>query len=389
MDVIIIGAGASGLMCAIEAGKRKRSVILLDHANRTGNKILISGGGRSNFTNLNISSGNYLSYNPEFCKSAIARFTPEHFIAMIKEHSIKYTEKERGQLFCRGKSSQIINMLELECRKAGVEVRLNCSVREIKKQGKSGGFIVATEVDTIESCSLVVATGGLSYKQLWASGIGYRIARDFGLNVTPLKPALVPLTFKPREQKFFKSLSGISMNVTASCRDRYFRGDILFTHSGLSGPAILQISSYWEKGDSISVNLLPERDVFKLIMSSRSSKILIKNLLSGLLPKRFAHTWCDLYIKSLPLNQYSEKELRGIVHLLQNWTIQPAGTEGYEKAEVTLGGVDTDELSSKTMESKKVPGLYFIGEVVDITGQLGGYNLHWAWASGHAAGQYV
>jgi len=389
-DVIIIGAGASGLMCAIEAGKRGRKVLVLDHSKSIGNKIRISGGGHCNFTNINLNSENFLSQNPHFCKSALSCFTPQDFISMIKKHRIKYYEKEEGQLFCNGSSREIINMLIKECNDAGVDIRLNCLIKKIKRDDiPVSPFKVLSDNGMIESRSLVIATGGISYPELGATDIGYRVARQFGVRVTSLKPALVPFKLSPGDLKTFRELSGISMNTKVSCKGTEFRGDILFTHRGLSGPAILNISSYWENGDEIRINLLPDTDVYEMFRIRHQSKVEMENLLSGFLPKRFAHTWCEKYAGSKPMNQYSVKELGSIAQKLQNWIIKPAGTEGYRKAEITCGGVDTDELSSKTMEAKNIPGLYFIGEVVDVTGQLGGYNLHWAWASGYAAGQYV
>ncbi|MCC7202526.1 MAG: NAD(P)/FAD-dependent oxidoreductase [Nitrospirae bacterium] len=388
-DVMIIGAGASGLMCAIEAGKRKRSVIVIDHANKAGKKISISGGGRCNFTNLNISPGHYFSGNPDFCRSSLARFTSRDIIRMVERHRIKYIEKEAGQLFCSDSSGDIINMLHRECNDYGVRIYLNYRIKGIKRNENGQGFTVSTDKGVMDSQSLVIATGGLSYPQLGATGFGYDIARQFGLKVTTVKPALVPLMFNPADQKRYGRLSGISLRAEVGYKKMSFSGDILFTHRGLSGPAILQISSLWEKGGNISINLLPQLDLVEYLMTEHRRRVEMKNLLSGLLPGRFAQILCESYIESRPLNQFSEKELKSIAHLLQNLTIQPAGTEGYGKAEVTLGGVDTAELSSKTMEAKNVHGLYFIGEVADVTGQLGGYNLHWAWASGHAAGQYV
>ena len=389
-DVIIIGAGASGLMCAIEAGKRGRKVLVLDHSKSIGNKIRISGGGHCNFTNINLNSENFLSQNPHFCKSALSCFTPQDFISMIKKHRIKYYEKEEGQLFCKGSSREIINMFIKECNDAGVEIRLNYLIKKIKRDDMPvSPFKVLSDNGMIESRSLVIATGGISYPELGATDIGYRVARQFGVRVTSLKPALVPFKLSPGDLKTFRELSGISMNTVVSCKGTEFRGDILFTHRGLSGPAILNISSYWENGDEIRINLLPDTDVYEMFPIRHQSKVEMENLLSGFLPKRFAHTWCEKYAESKPMNQYSVKELRSIAQKLRNWIIKPAGTEGYRKAEVTSGGVDTDGLSSKTMEAKNIPGLYFIGEVVDVTGQLGGYNLHWAWASGYAAGQYV
>jgi predicted Rossmann fold flavoprotein len=384
--VIIIGAGAAGLMCAIASGKRGRPVIILDHASKIGQKILVSGGGRCNFTNLNIQAENYLSANPHFCKSALARFTPHDFIALVKKHRISYCDKEDGQMFCNGSSRQIVDMLRDECNSVGVKMRLNCKIQEITKNGR---FIVKTNSGAIESESLVVATGGLSYPNLGATDIGHRIAAQFGLRIIPPKPALVPFTFSRGDREKFGELSGISLEAAVNCRGHEFRGEVLFTHKGLSGPAILQASSYWEHGEEILVNLLPHNDAHSIFLSNRQSRMEMKNVLSRYLPRRFAHIWCEFYFPSRPLCQYNDKELIDASHLLQRWIIKPAGTEGYGTAEVTRGGVDTDELSSKTMEAKKVTSLYFIGEVVDVTGHLGGYNLHWAWASGWTAGQYA
>lgn len=385
-NVIIIGAGAAGLMCAIEAGKRGRSVIILDHASKVGQKILISGGGRCNFTNLNIQPDNYLSANLHFCKSALARFTPRDFITLIEKHRISWCEKEDGQIFCAGSSRQIVDILRKECDSAGVQFQLNCKIEEITKKSR---FSVKTNSRVIESESFVIATGGLSYPNLGATGLGHRLATQFGLRVIQPKPALVPLTFSSKDLEIFSELSGVSVKSKVSCNNKGFSGNILFTHRGLSGPAILQISSYWKKGDVIHIDLLPDIDIYGKLIEKRQSRIQVKNLLAQYFPKRFIYKWCELYIKSKPLSQYADKELEGISGHLKNWEIKPAGTEGYNRAEVTLGGVDTDELSSKTMEAKKVPGLYFIGEVIDVTGQLGGYNLQWAWSSGYAAGQYA
>jgi hypothetical protein len=385
-DVIIIGAGAAGLMCAIEAGKRGRPVIILDHASKIGQKILVSGGGRCNFTNLNIQAENYISSNPHFCKSALARFTPQDFIALVKKHRISYNEKEDGQMFCNGSSRQIVDMLIGECNSSGVKMCLNCKIEEITKNRR---FIVKTNSGMIESESLVVATGGLSYPNLGATGFGPHIASQFGLRIISPRPALVPFTFSRGDRERFAELSGVSLKAVVICGKHEFKGEMLFTHKGLSGPAILQASSYWADGEEIIINLLPGIDAKSIFMSSRQSRIEMKNLLSRYLPKRFAHKWCEFYLPSKPLCQYNDKELLDASRLLHEWIIKPAGTEGYKTAEVTAGGVDTDELSSKTMEAKKSAGLYFIGEVVDVTGHLGGYNLHWAWASGYAAGQYA
>ncbi len=385
-DVVIIGAGAAGLMCALSAGRRKRSVLVLEHTGKIANKVRISGGGRCNFTNHNISSDNYVSRNPHFCKSALARFTPHDFIDMIERHGIRYYEKEAGQLFCNGSSGEIIRLFQKECSAAGVEVYTRCRIDSIKKKDC---FIIGTNYGAVESQSLVVATGGLSYPKLGATDSGFRIAKQFGMKVTLPEPALVPFTFEQKDLNNFGALSGVSLEAMVSCRDAGFNGKILFTHRGLSGPAILQISLYWKRGDPITINLLPGIDVYELLMTRHRSRMKMENLLAGYLPDRFAQKWCKLYAQSKPVNQYTEKEIREIAYKLRNWQIIPAGTEGYSKAEVTLGGVDTDELSSRTMEAKKVPGLYFIGEVVDVTGQLGGFNLQWAWSSGYAAGQYA
>src|SRR3990170_2786834 len=356
MDVVIIGAGASGLMCGIEAGKRSRSVLIIDHARQPGEKIRISGGGHCNFTNINLQYENYHSSNPHFCKSAIARYTPYDFIYMLKKHGISYYEKENGQMFCKNSSAGIINMLKQECNKSGAQMLLNCRIKEIKLI-KEHCFHIKTSLGEMESESLVIAAGGLSYPALGATDIGHRIAKQFGLAVIQPRPALVPLTFNSGDIKLFKELSGISIDSIVSC--------------------------------NININLLPDSDIHEIFMIKRQSKMKLSNLLSQYFPDRFSRAFCDAYTESKPLNQYTEKELQNIAHQLHNWKIQPSGTEGFKKAEVTLGGIDTKELSSKTMESKQVPGLYFTGEVVDVTGQLGGYNLHWAWVSGYAAGQYV
>jgi len=385
-DVIVIGAGASGLMCAAECGKRGRSVLVLDHAERMGAKILISGGGRCNFTNLHVTAGHYLSENPHFCKSALARFTPQDIISLVRNAGILYYEKEEGQLFCVKSSRDILAMLRHECESAGVEPLLACRVAEIQK---TEVFRVVTDQGTFQSASLVIATGGLSYPGLGASGFGHGIARQFGLRVTEVKPALVPLVFSGRDQKIFRDLAGISLDSAVECGSSRFRGNILFTHRGVSGPAILQASLYWKPGIPVLVDLLPGIDIPEAFNAKRQSVMEMRTLLNQFFPKRFVQTWCDLYVMSKPIVQYSDRELLLIANQLHSWTIRPSATEGYKSAEVTAGGVDTAELSSKTMESKKVPGLYFIGEVLDVTGRLGGYNLHWAWASGHAAGQYA
>jgi len=385
-DVIIIGAGAAGLMCAIEAGKRGRKVLVMDHAAKTGQKIRVSGGGKCNFTNINVGPEHYISQNRHFCKSALSRFTPGDFISLLKKHSIKYHEKEMGQLFCSEGSGAIINMMKKECAEAGVDILLNCRISAINRHGL---FETETNKDTFQCESLVIATGGLSCASLGATGFGHQIAAKFGLKVTALRPALVPLTFDRKDAATFGELSGISVRVKISCNKKEFYGDMLFTHKGLSGPAVLQISSYWNNRDAIQIDLLPDIDINSDLIEKRQSRIEMRNLLAGHFPKRFINKWCEMYISSKPMCQYTDREIEDIVERLKNWEMNPAGTEGYSTAEVTLGGVDTDGLSSKTMEAKKVQGLYFIGEVLDVTGQLGGYNLQWAWSSGYAAGQYV
>jgi predicted Rossmann fold flavoprotein len=385
-DVIIIGAGASGLMCGIEAGKRGRSVLILDHAERAGQKIRVSGGGRCNFTNIDIAPEKYISDNQHFCKSALARFTPHDFTRMLEEYHIQYYEKENGQLFCRKTSLDVLRMLIAETSKAGVEIRLKSRITGARKDGS---FRVMTNHGVFESGSLVIATGGLSFPELGATGIGYHIARQFGLRVTSLSPGLVPFEFSSRDVKIFGTLSGISLPVGVTCRGKEFHGQMLFTHHGLSGPVILQASNHWKKGDVLGIDLLPEADAPGIFQARAGSRIELHNLLSEFFPRRFARTWCDLYAASKPLCRYTGKELMEISERLHHWIIRPVGTEGYKKAEVTLGGVDTDGISSKTMEAKKVEGLYFAGEVLDVTGQLGGYNLHWAWASGYVAGRYA
>ncbi len=385
-DIVIIGAGASGLMCAIEAGKRGRSVIILDHMEKSGKKIRASGGGRCNFTNIISEAGNYLSENPHFCKSALARFTPQDIINMAERHGIAYYEKEKGQLFCKKTSVEIVKMLHDECSRALVEIRLHCKVGNITKAEL---FSIVTDIGIMEAESLVIATGGLSYPELGATDVGYRIADKFGLTVTPLRPALVPLLWNGSDRKIFSELSGISINATASCGKRHFRGEVLFTHRGLSGPAILQISSYWMPGKEIVINLMPDIDICAHFMEKSKSRTELDNLISEFLPKSLSRKWCELNAPSRPMCSFSEKDYKAIANKIHNWTITPGGTEGYKKAEITCGGIDTDQLSSKTMEAKKVPGLFFIGEVVDVAGQLGGYNLQWAWSSGFAAGQYV
>ena len=387
-DVIVIGAGAAGLFCAAEAGSRGRKVLVLEHADRVGKKIGISGGGRCNFTNINSSAENFLSANPHFCKSALARYTPADFISLVAKHGIPYHEKKLGQLFCDGSSQQIIDMLLRECLDAGVEIRCGCHVIKLQKEES---FSVETSHGCFASRSVVIATGGLSVAPLGATDFGYRIARQFGLRIEEPRPGLVALTLPSQIQKELTRLSGVSLDVLVSCRGQAFRENILITHRGLSGPAILQISSYWKSGEPISINLLPDHNVLDILTGNDSggSEIELANFLSPSLPRRFARAWCEIFAPSRPLHRYDRHELGDIAQKIHNMQITPSGTEGFKKAEVTAGGVATTELSSQTMEAKRVPGLYFIGEVVDVTGHLGGHNFQWAWSSGYAAGGFV
>lgn len=388
-DVIIIGAGASGLMCALEAGKRGRSVLVLDHNQEIGSKIRISGGGRCNFTNRMVAPDHYLSDNPHFAVSALSRYTPQDFISLVEKHCISYHEKEAGRLFCIDSSQRIIDMLKAECDRASVRFLLGCGIQQVSRTGTTEGarFKIASNHGVFESASLAVAAGGLSYPGTGASNFGYALAKQFGHKVTSLRPALAPLRFNREDAERFSVLSGISVDSVVSCRGANFRGNILFTHRGLSGPAALQISSYWDGKSGIHIDLLPEVDIRSMLMKKGGSKMHLATILGGVLPGRFVRLWCDLHCESRPLNRYSARELDALADELHHWEIRPEGAEGFNKAEVTLGGVDTRELSSKTMESRKTPGLFFTGEVIDVTGHLGGYNLHWAWASGHAAGQ--
>jgi len=385
-DVLIIGAGAAGMMCALTAAQRGRSVLLLDHAHKLAEKIRISGGGRCNFTNLNAKPENYLSQNPHFCRSALARFTPQHFIAMLDKHGIGYHEKTLGQLFCDDGSEAIITMLKAECDAAGVCWCMPCEAGEIRR---GSAYTVNTSRGLFQSASLVIATGGLSIPKIGATPFGYKIAEQFGIPMTKIGPGLVPLTFHPEEWAAYAELSGVSLEAAVSFGKYSFRENLLFTHRGLSGPAILQISSYWEQGKPLSIDLLPGHDLHEMFLQQRGSKMLLGNFLAQYLPKRLAEIVAAQWTENRPLNQYAEKELRGLAERLKAWQITPTGTLGYSKAEVTCGGVDTHALSSKTMECNSVPGLYFIGEVLDVTGQLGGYNFQWAWASGFAAGSAV
>ena len=384
-DVVVIGGGAAGMMCAFTAGQRGRKVILIEHNDRTGKKITISGGGRCNFTNTGTGAHAFLSQRPDFCKSALARYTPWDFIALVEKHRIAYHEKKLGQQFCDGSSAQIITMLEDECAAAGVQIRCACRVTAVAKPDR---FRLETTRSPIECQSLVIATGGLSFAKLGATSFGYDIARQFGLALTDIRPALVPLTFSPADQDFH-TLSGLSMPVAASCRGARFEEAMLLTHRGLSGPAILQISSYWRDGDTIAIDLLPEPGAADALPAARATGRTVASILAARLPKRFADAWCARFAPAKPLVHFKQREFDATLRLLRAWPFRPAGTEGYPKAEVTLGGVDTADISSKTMEARRVPGLFFIGEVTDVTGWLGGYNFQWAWSSAHAAGEAV
>ncbi len=386
VDVVVVGGGAAGLMCALTAGQRGRRVRVLEHANRVGKKILMSGGGRCNFTNTGTTAANFLSANPHYCKSALARFKPAQFIEMVERHGIAYHEKELGQLFCDDSSKQIVRMLLDECEAGGVRIDTSCRVDGVERI--DGGFVIHTALGPIRTSALVVATGGLSIPSMGATGFGYELARQFGHTVLPTRAGLVPLTLSGKHQERFEGLSGVALPVSARCNGQQFDNFMLITHRGVSGPAILQISSYWQPGDDLRLDLLPQADAFaslKALQAKRPAAEL-RTVLADVLPKRFAERLCEVWFESRPIKQFNDPELRAIAAQLQDWPLVASGTEGYRTAEVTLGGVDTDELSSTTMQSRHVPGLYFIGEVVDVTGWLGGYNFQWAWASGHAAG---
>jgi predicted Rossmann fold flavoprotein len=394
-DAIVVGAGAAGLMCAIAAGQRGSRVLVVDHANKVGKKILMSGGGRCNFTNTGTTPGNYLSANPHFCKSALARYTPAHFVELVERHGIAYHEKELGQLFCDESSKLIVKLLLDECAAAGVEVRTHCGIEQVvhadsvAAPGKQ--FRLRTTQGGFSAPALVVASGGLSVPSMGASGFGYQLAKQFGHEVLPTRAGLVPLTLSGKHAERLRDLAGVSLPVEARCNGASFRNFMLLTHRGISGPSILQISNYWQPGEDLRMDLLPGRDIEMLLQEWQRDRrdAELKTLLGELLPKRFAQRLCEHWIASRPLRQYTPQELRGIAELLSSWPLVASGTEGYRTAEVTLGGVDTDGLSSSTMMSRRVPGLYFIGEVVDVTGWLGGYNFQWAWASGHAAGTAI
>ena len=392
-DAIIIGGGAAGLFCAITAGRRRRRVLVIEHNAEIGRKIIISGGGRCNFTNLYTAPENFISHNPHFCKSALARFTPEDFITFVKRHRIDFFEKKLGQLFCKGSSRQIVAMLEKECREAGVKILTSCSVlkgatgeNSITRigNGEATRFDVKTTHGNFEAANLVIACGGLSFPKIGATGLGYDAARQFGLKIEPIRPSLVPMIFE--EGEGLNRLAGVAVDTVTTVNGRSFHENILFTHRGLSGPAILQASNYWVPKKAIYIDLLPGRDAEGIFSEHRGSRMLLDNFLGTLLPNRFAEVFTQAHFKNRPLNQISKGELHEIAETLKCWPVHFRATEGYDRAEVTLGGVSTDELDARTMRAKAVDGLYFIGEVVDVTGWLGGYNFQWAWASGHAAG---
>jgi len=383
-DVVVIGAGAAGLFCAIEAGRRGRKVLVVERNSQVGRKIIISGGGRCNFTNIFTSPENFVSQNPHFSKSALARYTPDDFIRLVKKHKIDFYEKKLGQLFCRESSRQIVDLLLAECERAGVEIRTGCTVLKIDKQNL---FLVNMGSSSVECESLVIATGGLSFAKVGATDFGYGVAREFGLKIEPTRPALVPLVFETNGET--GKLAGVSIDSIVSTSDREFRENILFTHRGLSGPAILQISNYWKKGRDVSIDLLPGTDASELLAANAQSRKSLTNFLNQLMPEKAARLFAPQHVADKPLVQIGHRELEKVGKGLNNWSVRFRDTEGYDKAEVTIGGVSTDELSSQTMEARKIPGLFFIGEVVDVTGWLGGYNFQWAWASGYAAGQAV
>lgn len=384
-DVVIIGAGAAGLFCAAEAGKRGRKVLVVEHNAQVGRKILISGGGRCNFTNREVRAENFISKNPHFCKSALARYTPADFIELVKRHRIEFYEKKLGQLFCKNSAREIVEMLLEECRKAKVEIRTNCTVKAVEK---NDAFEIETNLGKFSCEKLIIATGGLSFPKIGATDFGYRIARQFNLKIVETRASLVALVAANQAQNF-KRLAGISIDATVSSGKNAFRENILFTHRGLSGPAILQISNYWQKGETVSIDLSPTVNILELLEENRESRQNLDNFLSKILPNRFAEIFTDGNFPNKPIYQLSVKEIERIAEKLNDWQIEFSETEGYNKAEVTLGGVDTNELSSQTMEAKRVKNLYFIGEVVDVTGWLGGYNFQWAWSSAFAAGQAV
>jgi len=390
-DVVVIGGGAAGLMCALVAGRRGRRVRVLEKTNRCGKKILMSGGGRCNFTNTGTTPANFLSANPHFCKSALARYTPTDFIAMVEAHGIAWHEKELGQLFCDESSKLIVRMLLDECAQAGVQVETSCAIDSVQAIA-GGGFRLITSSGSLHAESLVVASGGLSIPSLGASDFGHQLAKEFGHRVLPLRAGLVPLTLSGKHLEHYAELAGVALPVSARCgKGPYgkarFDNALLFTHRGVSGPAILQASSYWQPGVELRVDLSPGERLLPYLQERQAEATELRNVLAERMPKRLAHRLCELFLPDRPMRQLNAPQLQDIAARLHDWPLVASGTEGYRTAEVTLGGVDTDQLSSTTMQSRLVPGLYFVGEVVDVTGWLGGYNFQWAWASGHAAGE--
>ena len=385
-DVLIIGGGAAGLMCASTAGYAGKKVIVLEGSNRCGKKILMSGGGRCNFTNIGTSSKNFISQNPHFCKSALARYSPHDFIELVERHGIAYHEKELGQLFCNESSKQIVKMLLDECQWAGVEVVVDCNIQRIER---ADCFVVHSNQGVFFADKLVIASGGLSIPSMGASGFGYDIAKQFGHSIIATRAGLVPFTLSGKPLEQYAELSGLSLPVSVKTPAAEFSNALLFTHRGLSGPAVLQISSYWQLGETIEINLLPNIDfaAHLLVLQQQGHKAELKTVLSELLPKRLAQLLCSDFFSNKPINQHTHSELKQIAYAIQHWALTPSGTEGYRTAEVTLGGVNTDEISSSSFESKLCPNLYFIGEVLDVTGHLGGYNFQWAWACAQATGK--
>ncbi|CAN5419575.1 NAD(P)/FAD-dependent oxidoreductase [soil metagenome] len=382
-DAIIIGGGAAGLFCAFQAARRRKSVLLLEHNSEVGRKILISGGGRCNFTNIHTRPENFVSQNPHFCKSALSRYTPQDFVELVKKHKTAFYEKKLGQLFCRESSRQIVEMLARECQSARVEIKTGCTVTNVTK---GDHFHVETSHGFLEAKNLVVACGGLSFAKVGATDLGYRIARSFKLKIVETRPSLVGLVLNGKN---FKQLAGVSVDSLVTAGEQSFRENILFTHRGLSGPAILQVSNYWKKGEPVKIDLLPESDAAELLTAGSDSGQNPGNYLSQALPQRFARDFAERHLPNKQLKQLSRKEIDQIGREINEWKVSFRETEGYDRAEVTLGGVSTNELSSQTMESKKIRGLFFIGEVVDVTGWLGGYNFQWAWASGFAAANAI
>ena len=388
-DVIVIGAGAAGLMCSFEAGKRGKKVCLLEHSSKIAEKIRISGGGRCNFTNLFSTDSNFISDNKHFCKSAFSKYTQDDFIKLVKNHKIEFYEKKLGQLFCTKSAKDIIEMLITECKNQKVEIYINTKIENLSKNENS--YLVETDKGSISSSSIVIATGGLSIPKIGASDFGYKIAEKFNLKVTNLEPALVPLIFEKDILDFCKSLAGVSLNASVSINKITFDEGMIFTHKGLSGPSILQISSYWNKNCAIKINLLPQQDINVLLKERRIStpKQILSNILSDYLPNKLSLAICNKLQINKKIGDSSNKDIQKVSDFVNNWTVTPSGTEGYKTAEVTRGGIDTKEISSSTMECKNFPGLYFIGEVLDVTGHLGGHNFQWAWSSGFVAGQNV